>query len=49
MNSPIEEDELKRLRKDFFMFIDEYDIRRKLNFVDTFPELKEFYKICKET
>lgn len=48
MNSPIEENRLKLLRKDFALFIDEYDARRKLNFVDTFPELREFYKICKE-
>mgnify|MGYP002697899084 FL=1 len=30
-------------RKDFVKFVDQYDKRRKLNFLDTFPQLKEFY------
>ena len=30
-------------RKDFIKFVDEYDERRGTNFVETFPQLKEFY------
>lgn len=35
-------------RKDFYNWFTEYDIRRKTNFVDTFPELVEFYRSCNE-
>lgn len=34
-------------RTDFYKFVDEHDKRRGTNFVDTFPELENFYKICK--
>ncbi len=30
-------------RRDFVKFVDEYDKRRDLNFLETFPQLKEFY------
>jgi hypothetical protein len=30
-------------RRDFVKFVDQYDKRRNLNFLETFPELKEFY------
>lgn len=30
-------------RKDFIKFVDELDIRRETNFLETFPQLKEFY------
>ena len=48
MNSPVDEHKLHVLRNDFKLFIDEYDQRRNLNFIKTFPELKNFYNICKE-
>jgi organic radical activating enzyme len=32
-----------KFRQDFIKFVDEYDERRNTNFVDTFPQLKEFY------
>jgi len=35
--------DIKKHRKDFIKFIDEYDKRRNTNFLNTFPELKEFY------
>jgi organic radical activating enzyme len=41
----IEPDELKELRKTFTEFITEYDQRKGLNFIETFPELKSFYKL----
>jgi hypothetical protein len=34
------------LRKDFALFITEYDSRRNTDFNQTFPELSEFYKLC---
>jgi organic radical activating enzyme len=34
-------------RKDFAIFIDEHDKRRGTNFLKTFPEMEEFYKLCK--
>jgi len=38
---------LIKMRKDFVLFIDEYDKRRNKNFVETFPEMEDFYKMCK--
>ena len=35
--------DVKKNRKDFIKFVDEYDQRRGTNFVETFPQLKEFY------
>lgn len=34
-------------RKDFYLFIEEHDKRRGTNFLSTFPELTEFYNLCK--
>lgn len=34
-------------RKDFIKFIDEHDKRRGTNFLETFPELTDFYNKCK--
>jgi organic radical activating enzyme len=34
-------------RRNFVAFIDEHDRRRGTNFVDTFPELADFYSFCK--
>jgi hypothetical protein len=36
-------EEIKDLRKTFSTFIKEYDLRKNLNFVECFPELKSFY------
>lgn len=35
-------------RKDFVRFVDEHDLRRGTNFLNTFPELKDFYLTIKE-
>lgn len=37
-----------RNRKDFVLFVDEHDRRRNTNFLETFPELSEFYFMCKD-
>ena len=35
--------DVEKNRKDFIKFVDQYDQRRGTNFVETFPQLKEFY------
>jgi len=35
-------------RSDFYNWFDEYDRRRKTNFLQTFPEMESFYNMCKE-
>jgi len=35
--------DVEKNRKDFIKFVDQYDERRGTNFVETFPQLKEFY------
>ena len=39
---------LMRMRRDFVLFIDEFDKRRKKNFLQTFPEMEDFYHSCKK-
>lgn len=46
----ISEDEtfdVEKNKVDFIAFVDEHDIRRNTNFLETFPELKEFYNNVK--
>ena len=38
--------DLNQNRKDFKIFIDEYDKRRGVNFHMTFPNLQQFYEVC---
>ena len=38
---------LVKMRRDFVLFIDEFDKRRKKNFLKTFPEMEDFYNMCK--
>lgn len=40
--------EKRRLMADFFLYFNEYDKRRNLNFKKTFPELENFFQACKE-
>lgn len=39
--------EQRRHRKDFYLFFSEHDRRRGTNFLKTFPEMSEFYELCK--
>ena len=39
---------LIKKRKDFVLFIDEFDKRRGKNFLETFPEMEDFYDSCKK-
>jgi hypothetical protein len=43
IKSNVENEETIINRDDFVRFVDEHDIRRGTNFLETFPELKEFY------
>ena len=43
--NPVSE-KLNQNRKDFYLFTEEYDKRRKLNFEKVFPQLTKFYKLC---
>ncbi len=38
---------LDTARRDFARFVDEHDRRRNTDFVNTFPELQDFYRLCK--
>lgn len=48
MISPQDEVILEKLRYSFYKHFEEHDIRRGTNFIKTFPELEEFYNLCKE-
>jgi len=39
---------LQEGRRDFYLWFKEYDKRKNINFVSTFPELEKFYKECHE-
>ena len=39
---------LMKMRRDFVLFIDEFDKRREKNFLETFPEMEDFYESCKK-
>jgi pyruvate-formate lyase-activating enzyme len=39
-------EKIKEGRKDFYNWFTEYDRRRGTDFINTFPELKDFYKSC---
>ena len=44
MLSPQNKDEQERNRIDFIKFVDEHDKRRETNFLEVFPEFKQFYE-----
>lgn len=46
-NKDFSEEQIKTYRKDFIIFVDEHDRRRGTKFLETFPEFKYFYKLCK--
>ena len=41
-------EELKINRQDFAKYVDEYDRRKGINFLKTFPEYTDFYNMCKD-
>ena len=44
-----DEHRVKEGRVDFYNWFTEYDRRRKVNFLGTFPEMEEFWKLCEAT
>lgn len=48
-SSKITEDLIKRGRRDFYVFFNEYDKRSFLTFLEIFPKYKDFMNLCKET
>ena len=43
----LDTDYVKLQRADFYRFFNEHDRRRKTNFLETFPEMREFWNECK--
>ncbi len=47
MKEPVEEEKLKVLRWRFYEFFSEHDRRRNVHFLNCFPEMSEFWNLCK--
>ena len=43
------EDRVRKGRVDFYRWFQEYDRRREVSFLETFPEMEEFMDLCKQT
>lgn len=41
-------EKIKRDRADFYKFFSEHDRRRNTSFLNTFPEMEDFWILCKE-
>jgi organic radical activating enzyme len=48
VNEQYDEDKVMRGRIDFYNWFNEYDKRRGTNFLETFPEMADFYHMCGE-
>ena len=48
IKTPVPEDRLRKNRINFYKFFSEHDRRRNTNFLQTFPELKDFWLKCRE-
>ena len=48
-NVNYDEPRVKEGRADFYNWFNEYDVRRNVNFLETFPEMEGFYNLCKQT
>lgn len=46
MTAPQNPKDIIEAQKDFYLFFNEHDRRRKTNFLITFPEMKEFWTHC---
>jgi len=49
MNTDDDREDIRINRRDLVKFVDEHDVRRGTNFLDTFPEMAEFYHAWKAT
>lgn len=45
--NPVSEEKIQQGRRDFYSFFTENDRRLGTNLIETFPEYKEFYNLCK--
>lgn len=43
-----DDEKIKEGRSDFYNWFTEYDKRRNVNFLDTFPEMENFWKYCRD-
>ena len=48
IKTPVPEKELRENRVNFYKFFSEHDRRRKTDFLRAFPELKDFWRKCRE-
>lgn len=48
LNTNYSSERISEGRKDFYHWFTEYDRRRGTNFIDTFPQLENFFNECKE-
>lgn len=48
MKESISQDQIELNKKNFYLFINEYDKRRNTDFLETFPELKKYWKECSD-
>ncbi|WP_158810293.1 hypothetical protein, partial [Beijerinckia sp. L45] len=48
MRTPWPEKKLNVTRADFFRFFSEHDRRRETDFLETFPEMAEFWETCRD-
>jgi len=48
MRTPWPEKKLRVTRADFFRFFSEHDRRRGTNFLETFPEMADFWETCRD-
>jgi hypothetical protein len=46
MKESLPQDQLLLNKKNFYMFVNEFDRRKQTKFIETFPELKWFWKEC---
>jgi hypothetical protein len=42
------EERVQEGRKDFYNWFTEYDRRRNVNFIETFPDMEKFWDMCKD-
>jgi organic radical activating enzyme len=48
INSSFEKEETRIFRSDFYAFINEYDRRHGISFINSFPSYENFFKLCKK-
>jgi organic radical activating enzyme len=48
-NTQYSEEKVTEGRRDFYTWFNEYDRRRGVNFLETFPDMENFYNLCKTT